>query len=136
MTTVSTSSRCMAWVAVLLAAFAAACAGGDQPDYSTAEKTLAALVRAENARDSKAYADCFVAAEQAGLKSTLGDASVITTAGEVKQVAGFTVGMLRYLRDNKPAGEQPIVFVQEGGLWKASWTETAKYREKHWQPTD
>ncbi|MBK8206411.1 MAG: hypothetical protein IPK87_06375 [Planctomycetes bacterium] len=136
MTTVFASSRRCALVILLVALSAAACGGGDKPDYSTPEKALASLVRAENAADGKAYAECFVAAEQAELKSTLGDATITTRAGKVNQVAGFTVGMLLYFRDNKPAGEQPIVFVQEGGLWKASWIETAKYREKHWQPTD
>lgn len=136
MTTVSDSSRRLLLVLALASVLAAACGGGDQPDYSTPEKALATLVRAENAGDGKAYAECFVAAEQAELKSTLGDATITTKAGAVKQVAGFTVGMLLYFRDNKPAGEQPIVFMQEGGLWKASWKETAKYREKHWQPAD
>ena len=136
MTTVLTSSRRFALVILLVALFAAACGGGDQPDYSTPEKALANLVRAENAGDGKAYAECFVAAEQAELKSTLGAAAITTRAGKVSQVPGFTVGMLLYFRDNKPAGEQPIVFVQEGGLWKANWKETAKYREKHWKPAD
>lgn len=108
--------------------------GGEKPDYSTPQKTLEALVRADLPGDRDAYADCFVASEQAGMRETKGSNEIIVRAGEVKQHEGFTVGMLQYFMNGKKTGEQPIVFVQENGHWKASWAETEKYREKHWKP--
>lgn len=125
--------RLLPSILLLLATVLAAC-GAEKPDYSTPQKTLEALVRADVADDRDAYADCFVTAEQAGMRETKGSNEIITRAGEVKQHEGFTVGMLLYFTDGKKTSEQPIVFVQENGDWKASWAETEKYRAKHWQP--
>ena len=77
-----------------------ACSDQPEADYSTPQKTFDALVQAAKNRDSEAYADCFVEAEQDGMreqnfKSTYDE----TRPGRIFEKGGFTVGMEEYFTD-------------------------------------
>jgi hypothetical protein len=120
-----------------------ACGRSPAPDYSTPDKAFATLVRAVNNEDNKAFADCFVTAEQPGmLKSSLDpEVDGVTLydevrAGPVHEKGGFHVGMEEYWKDGKKVTEQPIAFVKENGQWKASWDKAAEYREKYAKPAE
>ncbi|MCA8916401.1 MAG: hypothetical protein KDB90_13405 [Planctomycetes bacterium] len=110
----------------------AACGSKPAPDYSTPEKALAAMIRAENSGDVAAYADCFVQAEQAGMLDVNLDQTAYDEIkpGPVKEHGGFTVGSEDYYIGGKKVGGQPIAFVKEEGKWKASWKVSTEYRTK------
>ena len=116
---------CIVWLLLF------GCSGGPEPDYSTPEKALATLIDAGNRKDKDVYAGSFVKAEQAGLAETnLNSPYDEVRAGRVVTEHGFTVGWEEYYTGGKKVGGQPIVFVKEDGLWKASWKATAEYRDK------
>ena len=125
------------WLSVfLVSVLLAACGSSDEPDYSSPENTLVAIVKAMNAGDIDGLVSCYLASEESSIRELILPPDErkddwTASSGGITKRGTFTVGTILYTQGDKLVDEETVAFVQLDGTWKASEEELISYFEKH-----